>query len=157
MKKLQYLVTLVFIASLTAFSQQGRSQGAPERYDNDDVKTISGTVTEVDHPRATLKAADGKEYQIHLGPYWFWQRHQYTLEKGARVEVKGETEDIKGTTHIYPWQIREGKNVIMLADENGVPEWAGRRNSGGSAYSWGKGRFGHQGYRQPCGGCNWGR
>ena len=157
MKKLLHLLTLTVISSLTAISQQGRSQGTSERFDVDDVKTISGTITEVNHPRATLKTADGKEYEIHLGPYWYWQRHRFALEKGAKVEVKGETEDVKGTMHMYAWQIKEGKNVMTLADDDGVPEWAGRRNSRGGEYGWGKGGFGYRGYRERCCGCNRGR
>lgn len=157
MKKLLGLLTLTAISSLTAFSQQGRSQGTSEKFDTDDVKTISGTITEVNHPRAILKGADGKEYEIHLGPYWYWQRHHYALEKGAKVEVKGETEDVKGTMHVYPWQIKEGKNVIMLADDDGVPGWAGRRNTHGGAYGWGKGGYGYRGCQESCRGCNRGR
>lgn len=157
MKKIPTILTLSLAAVFVTFSQQGRSQGTSEEFDIDDVKTISGTITNVDHPRATLKAADGKEYEIHLGPYWFWQRHQYALEKGAKVEAKGETEDVKGTMQIYPWQIREGKNVITLANDDGVPEWAGRRNSRGGTYGWGKGGFGYRGQRERCCGCNRGR
>ena len=90
-----------------------------------------------------------------MGPLWFWQRHEYTLEKGAKVEVKGETEDVKGTTHVYPWQIKQENKVMMLADEDGVPEWAGRRNSRGGGFGSSKSGFRHGSHAPRCCGCNW--
>ncbi len=126
--KLIVLTMVVALMSVTlALAQQGRSQGASERYDQDEVKTINGTVTKVDHPYATLKGDDGKEYQVHLGPLWYWQREKLELKPNVKTQIKGEVDEVKSAYHLYPWEIVQDGKTMVLADEDGVPSWAGGR------------------------------
>jgi hypothetical protein len=147
-------VSLIMLSVTFAFAQAGRSDGKSERFDTDDVKTLNGTITKVDHPLATFKTDDGKEYQIHMGPYWFWQREDYALKPNAKAKLKGEVETVKGTMHFYPWEIVQDGKTLKLADDDGVPEWAGKRgrNGHGKGVGYGNGRGrGNQG--RGCGRC----
>jgi hypothetical protein len=146
------LIGLVLITSV-AIAQQGRSKVATERFDTDDVKTISGTITTVNHPIAILKGEDGKEYSVHMGPYWFWEREEYSLKKGEKTQVKGEIEDVKGTMHLYPWQIVQDGKTMKLADDDGVPEWSGNKNGRGRGHGVGIGKHGRGGFARGCCGC----
>lgn len=128
--KIKLVVSTIVVALLSAtlaFAQQGRSQGASERSDKDEVKTITGIVTKVDHPYATLKAEDGKEYQIHMGPLWYWQREKLELKPNVKAQIKGEVEEVKNVYHVYLWEIIQDGKTMALADEDGMPNWAGRR------------------------------
>ena len=147
----------VALMATVALAQPGRSKGTAERFDADEITTVAGTVIEVDRPFATLKGENGKEYKIHLGPVWFWDRRDYTLKKGMKAEVRGEVENVAGSLHLYPWEIKQDGNVMTLADEDGVPEWAGGRSGQGqSYYSRGKGFGGmHRAYHHYD--CCWGR
>lgn len=127
LRSITKVVVLVVLSASFAFAQAGRSDGKSERFDSDNVQTLSGTITTIDHPIATFKTDDGKEYQIHMGPYWFWQREDYALKPNAKATVKGEVENVKGAMHFYPWEIVQAGKTLKLADDEGVPEWAGKR------------------------------
>jgi hypothetical protein len=126
-KSILMVVAAMLLSVSPALAQQGRSPGASERYDQDEVKTINGTVTKVDHPYATLKAEDGKEYQVHMGPLWYWQREKLELKPNVKAQIKGEVEEVKSAYHLYPWEIVQDGKTMALADEDGVPSWAGGR------------------------------
>lgn len=129
-----YLPALILICAGLAFGQTGRAG----QYPSDDVKTLRGTITNVDRPVATFKAEDGHEYRLHMGPIWFWEREGYSLRKDASATIKGEVEDIKGSLHLYPREIVQEGRTVTLADDDGVPEWAGTR--GGRVGSHGRAR-----------------
>jgi hypothetical protein len=124
-----FTIVVALMSATMALAQQGRSQGASERYNQDEVKTINGTVVTVDHPYAALKGDDGKEYQVHMGPIWYWQREQLELKPNAKAQIKGEVEEVKGAYHLYPWEIVQDGKTMALADKDGVPNWAGRRQA----------------------------
>lgn len=151
------LASLLLVGVSLTLGQTGRSRGASERFDTDDVKTLNGTITNVNRPYATFKADDGKEYQVHMGPYWFWERHEYALKKNIKTTIKGEVEDVKGTLHVYPWEVIQDGKTMTLADDDGVPAWAGRRvgRSIGKGYGYGPGRGSHKYCCGPCRGGRW--
>ncbi|MCI0473217.1 MAG: hypothetical protein L0Y76_06520 [Ignavibacteria bacterium] len=85
------------------------------------VTTVTGTVTEVNHPTALLSAGDGTVYKMFLGPYWYWKNNGYNLllEQAA---VSGVIKD----KNIYPYEITQNGNTIKLKDENGIALWGGK-------------------------------
>jgi hypothetical protein len=85
-----------------------------------DVQTISGTITSVDHPIAKMKSDDGSEYTIYMGPYWFWRDNGYSLQTNANVQVKGE---VKGND-LYPWEIIQDGKTMTFTDSQGIPKWS---------------------------------
>ncbi|MDZ7289693.1 MAG: hypothetical protein ONB44_10920 [candidate division KSB1 bacterium] len=139
-KSILMMVAAMLLSVSLVFAQAGRSQGASERFDKDEVKTISGTITKVDHPYATLKAEDGKEYQVHMGPYWYWQREKYELKTNEKAQIKGEIDNVKGTLHLYPWEIVQDGKTMKFADDDGVPDWAGGRHGGCCQHGKGRGK-----------------
>jgi hypothetical protein len=100
------------------------------------VTTISGNVTEVNHPVALFNSDDGSVYKMFLGPYWFWKNSGYSLLL-ERSTVKGV---IDGKT-IHPYEITQNGNTIKLKDENGIAVWGGKSNGKGRGCCNGPCRF----------------
>lgn len=129
------LLTIILIVLISGYSFTKR---------NSDVQTISGTITNVNHPIATLKTDDGKEYTIHMGPYWFWNDNNYSLSTNTVAEIKGE---VNGTD-IYPWTILQNSKTMTFTDDKGTPKWGNgncpyRDGSGkgrGNGNGWGRGK-----------------
>ncbi len=93
--------------------------------------TITGNVSEVNHPIATFKADDGTTYQIHMGPYWYWLDNGYKLNNETAT-IKGETKTVDGVNELYPVEVTQNGNTIKLTDEKGVPLWSKFNGSGKS-------------------------
>ena len=108
--------------------------------------TVTGSVTEVNHPIAKFKADDGTIYDIHMGPYWYWMNKGYKLINETAT-IKGEVKTVDGVKELYPNEIIQNGNTIKLADENGVPYWAGNKGKNGNGKGWRNGNRGN------CGNC----
>jgi hypothetical protein len=116
---------------------------------------VSGKITDVNHPVATLKTDDGTIYTIRMGPYWFWSEKNYKLATDAAV-VKGETKVINGVNMLYPSEITQNGNTIKLADEKGIPYWrngSGNGNGNGRGYCRGNGNGNGRGNGRGYGNC----
>ncbi|MBA4311933.1 MAG: hypothetical protein C0417_04820 [Chlorobiaceae bacterium] len=130
---------LMLFSLLPAFAQTGKSSGSGNS-DKDGVMSVSGIIIKVNHPYATLKDESGREYEIHLGPYWYWHREKFELKKNVKARVRGEVENVNGQYHFYPWEIAQDGKSISLADENGIPKWAGVKNKANKMQGKGQGR-----------------
>jgi hypothetical protein len=113
-------IALIIAIFTAAFVYAQRSDGTGERWDKDNVQTISGTITDIDRPLSSLQADDGTLYKIHMGPYWYWQENKYELKKDVKAVIKAE---VKGN-ELYPWEIEQDGNKMYFADDNGVPKWS---------------------------------
>jgi hypothetical protein len=130
MKTLKLLSILVLIISITyIFSQRNNDKN--ERWDTDNPVTLNGTITEVDHPLAKFKSDNGTEYQVHMGPYWYWQDNKYELQKEVKAIIKAEVDG----KDIYPWEIEQSGNKMYFTDDNGVPKWS-KGNGKGNGKGW---------------------
>jgi hypothetical protein len=113
----------------------GRTEMAPN-YDPDTVTTLRGTASGVTVVPArggrmggvhiTL-SSDGQDMDVHLGPSWFLDREGVSVAKGDAVEVNGSVIDSNGETFLIARELKTGKKVVKLRDEQGVPVWAGGR------------------------------
>lgn len=137
------LAMTVLLGATVVMAQESRHGAARERWDSDEMVTLKGEITNVLLPLATLKS-ESKEYTVHLGPIWYWKDNNYKMEKGE-VEIRGEVENENGALHLYPYKITQGKTIIELADDDGVPNWSRRSVRGRMS---GRGHHGHHG----CGG-----
>jgi hypothetical protein len=108
-------------------AQRAASPG--ERWDEDEVVTLEGTVTKIERPIASFDA-HGKVYTVHLGPSWFWRRHGYTLSRGDQVTITGEVSVEGETSHLYLHALERADTAYRFADDDGVPLWAGGRGRG---------------------------
>ena len=133
MKKLILVMFLVLTASFTF------AQNATNRWGNDNVQTISGTITDNARPTVLMKATDGTIYRVHLGPIWFWKDNGFTLNTGD-VTIKGNVKNINNEMNIYPFTILQSGTTITVADDNGIPKWSQRGNNNGNGKGNGYGR-----------------
>ena len=106
---------------------------------NNEPITITGNITEVNHPIAKFKSDDGTIYEIHMGPYWYWLNNGYKLNNETAV-VKGEVKSVNGVNELFPVEITQNGNSIKLTDKDGIPLWAGQKNNNGKGYGWKNGR-----------------
>jgi hypothetical protein len=126
MKNPFVIIVLLFITSVS-FAQRGNWN-----WGNDNVQTISGTITDNQRPCAFLKGNDGNTYQIHMGPVWYWNQNNYSLSL-SDATIKGNVKTFDGTYNIYPFTIEQGTNKMTFTDNNGIPKW-----NNGKEYGWGK-------------------
>lgn len=124
-----------------------------QRNTTTDPITVTGNITEVNHPIAKFKSEDGTVYEIHMGPYWYWLNNGYKLNNESAT-IKGEVKTVDGIKQLYPNEVMQNGTTIKLADENGVPLWAGYKNKNGNGKGWRHGNKGNCGNCPNCQGCN---
>jgi hypothetical protein len=134
------MFTVLMLFSLLPASAQTEKSNSAVNTNKDGFMSVSGIITKVNHPYATLKDENGREYEIHLGPYWYWHREKFELKKNIKARVRGEVENVNGQYHFYPWEIAQDGKSISLADENGIPKWAGVKNKASRMQGKGQGR-----------------
>lgn len=117
----------------------------------DDNVTIKGVFTDVTRPVVKFKTDDGTEYQVHVGPYWFWDENKYSLQVNSNAEVFGKKES--GSNEIYAFTIMQDGKTIKLVDDNNNPLWwkSGTGNNKGRNDCYGN-RKGRGNGRGPCNG-----
>jgi hypothetical protein len=73
-----------------------------------------------------LKVKTGAEtVPVHLGPAWFIERQDISIQKGDTIEVKGSRITFNGSPAIIAAEVEKGDTALKLRDENGFPVWAG--------------------------------
>lgn len=127
-------LTLILLAATLSFAQRGNWN-----WGNDNVQTVTGTVTDNIRPCGFLKGNDGKTYKIHLGPVWFWNQNNYALAL-TTATIKGNVKEINGENNIYPYTITQDGNTMTFTDDNGIPKWSQGKGRGyGKGNCWNKG------------------
>ena len=105
-------------------------------YNTNTVETVSGEVIAVNHITPTngmsygvhLELKTEKEMvSVHLGPGWFIENQDITIEPKDKVEIKGSRVTFDGKPAIIAAEVKKGDEVLKLRDQNGVPVWAGWR------------------------------
>ena len=100
------------------------------------VETIAGEIVSIDQmtPMGGMSRGvhlqvktDKETLAVHLGPEWFLDRLDSTLENGDKIEVKGSRVTISGAPVIIAAEVRKGDQVLILRDDAGIPIWAGWR------------------------------
>ena len=148
MKPTKSIITAIVIMLTTGIIFAQRSDNKNEAWDTDNIQNIEGTVNSVDHPYAIFKDDNGNEYQVHLGPFWYWDQNQYQLQHNVRARIKGEVKQNQGLNEFYPWEIEQDGKTMKFADDNGVPNWSGDKGKGyGKGKGHGKGNRGNCPYR----------
>lgn len=141
MKTLKITLAFLILVLFSNIASAQRSDGKTSEYiDADNVQTISGEITDVNHPIAKMKGDDGNEYEIHMGPFWYWDDNGYKLQHQVRAQVRGEVKQVQGRYEFYPWEITQNGKSMTFADDNGVPKWSKKKGKGPGN---GKGYHGH--------------
>jgi hypothetical protein len=131
------VIFLILLVTTVAFAQRGNYG-----WGNDNVKTISGTITDNQRPDVFLKGNDGNTYRVHMGPVWYWNQNNYGLTV-ADATIKGNVNVINGEYHIYPYTIEQGNTTMSFTDDNGIPKWTAGNGKGmrrGNCQGNGRGR-----------------
>lgn len=126
-------IVLILLAATMSFAQRGNWQ-----WGNDNVQTISGTVTDNSRPCGFIKTDDGKVYRIHMGPVWYWNQNNYALAL-TTATIKGNVRELNGEYNVFPYTITQDGKTMNFADDNGIPKWSqgkGRCKGYGKGYGW---------------------
>ena len=70
---------------------------------------------------------DKETVSVHLGPGWFIENQDITIEPKDKVEIKGSRVTFDGKPAIIAAEVKKGDEVLKLRDQNGIPFWAGWR------------------------------
>ncbi len=99
-------------------------------------ETISGKVVSVDkiiHGKdmfygvhLTVKTDKGN-VPVHLGPGWYIENQDVTIEPDDNVEIKGSIITSDGKPAIIAYEVKKGEEILVLRDEDGFPAWRGWR------------------------------
>lgn len=105
-------------------------------YDPKTVESISGEITNVDkiipsqgmsYGIHVMLKTDGTTLPVHLGPGWYIENQDITIEQNDKVEVTGSRVTFDGKPAIIAAKIKKGDDILVLRDENGIPAWSGWR------------------------------
>jgi uncharacterized membrane protein len=60
---------------------------------------------------------------VHLGPVWYLERQEFTINPGDEVGIKGMSDKLDGKTVVVAYELTKGDYVLQLRDEQGRPNW----------------------------------
>lgn len=137
---------IAFLSAANAYPQgRGGNQGSggwgPESgynrmYNPNTVETLSGEVISLDritpkkgmgHGVHLMLKTDTETVSVHLGPQWYIERQDTEIKAKDMIQVKGSRITFNGKPAIIAAEVKKGDEVLMLRDENGVPNWSGWR------------------------------
>ena len=105
-------------------------------YNPKTVEIISGEITNVDKITPSkgmsygihiVLKTDETTLPVHLGPGWYIENQDITIEQNDKVKVIGSRITFDGKPAIIAAKVRKGEEVLILRDENGIPAWSGWR------------------------------
>jgi hypothetical protein len=116
----------------------GWGPGTPyaRMYDPKTVETVSGEVASLEtltpmqgmgSGMHLLLKTDKGVISVHLGPVWYLENQDVSLQPGDRVQVRGSRITFQGKPAIIAAEVTRGDEVLHLRDEAGFPLWAGWR------------------------------
>jgi len=152
MKRLTVISGLViFLLGLSCFPGHGASRVKPwtgsrgwgpdapycRLYNAKTVETVEGIVTGVQRfiPGRGMSAGVrllvrvGLDIiEVHLGPEWYVENQDITIQPKDQVEVKGSRVSFRGQAAIIASEVKKGDDVLRMRDENGFPAWIAWRH-----------------------------
>jgi hypothetical protein len=144
MRALRVGVSLIILVFLTAAvcgaqgqgNQPGDVWGKKGQYgrmfDPKTVESLSGEVAAVgkftssgrsEGLRFTLKTDKGP-IEVILGPGWYVEKQNFSIELQDQVTVKGSRVAVEGKPTIIATEVIKGGKTLKLRDANGMPVWA---------------------------------
>lgn len=73
-----------------------------------------------------IKTAE-ETVEVHLGPEWYLEEQNFTVEPGDRLEVKGSRITFSGMPALVAAEVKKADRVVTLRDTNGIPMWSRRQ------------------------------
>jgi hypothetical protein len=105
-------------------------------YNPQTVETLSGEVVSIDKftPMRGMHSGlhamvktDKETISVHLGPGWYLENQDVTIEPKDKIEVKGSRITFEGKPALIAAEVKKGDQVLTLRDASGVPAWSGWR------------------------------
>lgn len=125
------VVTMAMVMVMEAMAQE-RRQGGPPPYNLAAETTVIGLATEVNEitppsgpPQSILMmTVDNAQMGVFLGPAEWFNRQNFRIEAGARVEVVGLTgARFNGNPAVMPRTVKVGTRVLEVRNAKGIPAW----------------------------------
>jgi hypothetical protein len=91
------------------------------------VSQIWGPIKGMSYGVKLLVNRNEETLTVYLGPAWFIERQNISIEKDDIIEVKVCKKLFEGESVIVAQEIKKGDVVLKLRDKKGVPVWAGAR------------------------------
>ena len=60
---------------------------------------------------------------VHLGPVWYLERQEFTINPGDEVGIKGMCDKLDGKMVVVASELTKGDYVLQLRDAQGRPNW----------------------------------
>ncbi|MEW6660703.1 MAG: hypothetical protein AB1424_18835 [Thermodesulfobacteriota bacterium] len=60
---------------------------------------------------------------VHLGPVWYLERQEFTINPGDEVGIKGMCDKLDGKVSVVAYELTKGDYVLHLRDAQGRPNW----------------------------------
>ena len=135
------LIMLIFLAAAISWAQgQGNQPGDVwgtkgqygRMFDPKTVESLSGEVAAVGKftpsgrsagVRFTLNTEKGP-VEVILGPGWYVEKQNFTIEPQDTVTVKGSRVAVEGKPTIIAAEVTKAGKTLKLRDANGMPVWA---------------------------------
>jgi hypothetical protein len=144
MKKMMTLLAVTALVGVfavpAAYSQrgpQGRGGGGwgagskyNRLYDAKTVETVSGEVLTVDKMVPSKGMSNGVHLElktdkgtvsVHLGPAWFIENQDLTIEPKDKIEIKGSRVTYEGKPAIIAAEVKKGDSVLSSATKTASP------------------------------------
>lgn len=135
------LALIGFALPFSVSAQMGQGRGMSSghmMYDVSTVETVEGTVETID--RVSMGTHEGVHLQVrvgddvlpvHLGPAWFLDNQDKTVEVGVLVRILGSRITYQGAPAMIAAEISTPDDMtLILRDEAGIPRWQAWRRGG---------------------------
>lgn len=105
-------------------------------YDSAAVQTLRGEVLKVAKLTPMQGMSDGlhlllktkeETIAVHLGPVWYLERQDFTIEPKDRIEVSGSRITFERQPALLAAEVKKVDKVLILRESNGFPLWSGWR------------------------------
>jgi hypothetical protein len=106
-------------------------------YNPKTVETITGEVVAIDSMMPMGGMSGGVHLQvrtpknelisIHLGPSWYLERQDISLQVKDKIQVKGSKISISDKPALIAAEVKKGAQTLVLRDADGFPVWSGWR------------------------------
>jgi DNA-directed RNA polymerase subunit E'/Rpb7 len=106
-------------------------------YNPKTVETITGEVVAIDSMMPMGGMSGGVHLQvrtpknelisIHLGPSWYLERQDISLQVKDKIQVKGSKVSISDKPALIAAEVKKGAQTLVLRDADGFPVWSGWR------------------------------
>ncbi len=137
------LILLAVDSRPSAAGIQGRGSGGwgaglpySRLYDPMAVRTLRGDVVWIKKLVAGEGMADGlhlllktreMSLPVHLGPIWFLERQDFSLEEGDSIKVTGSLVNFEGMPALIASEVQKADNILLLRESSGYPLWSAWR------------------------------